>query len=529
MITIRKYLRTFSLVTIFYLAGCSDFLDINKDPNNPTDAQLNQILPAAEFAMGYNLGTVTGGLSNAASTFVHQVVNFRVDQYAITGNYVNNAWNGVFTSALNNYEIIITKAQTANPKYAGVAKICKAYTYSIMVDLFGDLPFNEASKGANNSAPHYDDAAAVYAACLALLDEAKTDLASPTGLTPGADDIMYGGNIVRWRKLANTLKLKLYNQVRKVQDVNTEIAALIAENDLIGPGEDFEMPYGTSTQPPNRNPAFLAEYAGSGRESFVSRWFYDIMKGNNAGIFTGINDPRIPYYFYNQKTNTTAEAAANYQDGRFITRIFGTTLPNNIVTNLQTLHGLYPIGGRYDDGAGGVAGGTSGPGNVGQRLIPYFNRKFIEAEFLLDEMNDVAGAKTALTAGMNAAFAKVNTVAASVPGSIQIVPSIPAAAITAYTNSILAAYDLGTNAKKLEIIMTQKWIANYGYGIDSYTDYRRTGYPIMFDTATDNDPNTISAFPFPWRFPYRDLDLSTNPNAPVQPNIYESKIFWQQF
>jgi hypothetical protein len=98
---------------------------------------------------------------------------------------------------------------------------------------------------------------------------------------------------------------------------------------------------------------------------------------------------------------------------------------------------------------------------------------------------------------------------------------------------IITEYTAASAARKLEIIMTQKWIANYGYGIDSYTDYRRTGYPIMFDPNTDDasasGSTTISAFPFPVRFPYRDLDLATNPNAPSQPDIYQTKIFWQQF
>jgi hypothetical protein len=528
---IMKYTRTLLLVGVFYLSGCSDFLDINKDPNNPTDAQLNQILPAAQFAMGYNLGGVTGGLSNAASTFVHQVVNFRVDQYGIDGTYVNNTWNGMFANAMNNFEIMIHKAEAQGDlRYAGVAKVCKAYSFSVMVDLFGDIPFSEALQGAGNEAPHYEDDAAVYAACIALLDEAKTDLAATSGLSPGTDDIFYNGDINRWRRLANTLQLKLYNNIRKVQDVTAQVAALRAGGDLMGPTDGFEMAYGTGIQPPNRNPSYLAEYAGAGRESFVSRWFFDIMVGNNANILTGVADPRVPYYFFHQKPTGAAEANANYQDGRFVTRQFGTTLPNNNVTNTQTLHGLYPIGGRYDDGLGGTGNTNSGPGNVGQRLLPYFNRKFIEAEYLLDELNDVAGARVELDLAVRAAFTRVNAIAAAVPASVQVVPQISVGATNTYVAAVLAAYDAApTQARQLEIIMTQKWIANYGYGIDAYTDYRRTGYPILFDVNTDNDPSTISAFPYALRFPYRDLDLDTNPNAPDQPNIYEAKIFWQEF
>jgi len=511
------------LVVLLILSSCSNFLDINADPNNPTDAPLRQILPGAQVQIGYNLGNVTGGLSNAASTFVHQIVSFRVDQYEITGDYVNNTWFGLYT-ALNNLEIIINKGQASGDfKYVGIAKIMKAYTFSIMVDLFGDIPYSEALKGEQNQAPRFDDDKQIYNSLFGVIDEGIADLGKPGGLLPGSDDLIYRGDIDKWRRFAKTLKLKMYNQIRLEQNVTQQLTALINEKeDLITEQDDFELPYGTSTTPPNRNPGFLAEYAGGSRESFVSRWFYDIMRGQNAQILSGISDPRIPYYFYNQKTNTAPEGAASYQDGRFITRLFGTPGAGGNVTNLQTLHGLYPIGGRYDDGTGGAATGTSGPGNVAQRLLPYFNRKFIEAEIGLTL--GVGDAREALESGIRAAFNKVNRIAAAVPANIQTVPQIPASAITAYVTSILALYDAATNEQKLEIIITQKWIANYGFGIDSYTDFRRANYPRLYvPNATDQ---TISANPFPLRFPYRNVDLKTNPNAPAQANVYTDKIFW---
>lgn len=515
------------MLSFLALGSCEDGLDINTDPNNPVDVPVSQILPGAQVAIGYNLGNLTGGLSNAASTFVHQIVSFRVDQYAITGDYVNNTWFGLYTAGLNNLEIIIRKGTEAGDyKYVGIAKIMKAYTYSIMVDLFGDIPYSEALQGNQTLAPRFDDDREIYESLFGLIDEGIADLQTVGGRVPGADDLIYGGNVDKWRRFAKTLKLKMYNQIRLERDVTAPVAALLSEGDLITEGDDFELPYGTSTQPPNRNPAFLAEYAGGGRESFVSEWFYNTMRGVNPVIpVPDTLDPRIPYYFYNQKPNATPDANAAVQIGRFVTRRFGTApgVGNANVTDVQTLHGLYPIGGRYDDGLGGPGRATSGPGNVAQRLLPYFNRKFIEAEANL--VLGTGDAKAALQEGVRAAFAKVNRIAAATPGSVQTVPLIPATEITRYTDEVLALYDAAPdNDRKLEIIITQKWIASYGFGIDSYTDYRRTGYPRLYQVnAADN---TLSANPFPLKFPYRVVDLSTNPNAPEQANVYTDRVFW---
>ncbi len=525
---IRLYV---ALLSFLILGSCKDGLDINTDPNNPIDVPVSQILPAAQVAIGYNLGTVTGGLSNAASTFVHQIVSFRVDQYNITGDYVNNVWFGLYANGLNNLEIIIRKGTAAGDfQYVGIAKIMKAYTFSIMVDLWGNIPYSEALQGNAIIAPRFDNDREIYESLFELIDEGIADLARGGGLVAGADDIIYGGDLGKWRRFAKTLKLKMYNQIRLERDVRAQVSALISEGDLLAAtGEDFELPYGTSTQPPNRNPAFLAEYAGGSRESFVSEWFYNTMRAVNPVIPVPDSlDPRIPYYFYNQKANTTTEANAAVQIGRFITRRFGTEpgIGNANVTDLQTLHGLYPIGGRYDDGLGGPGRGTSGPGNVAQRLLPYFSRKFIEAELALTTGAPVAGgARTALQDGVRAAFAKVNQIAAATPSAVQTVPQIPAAEITKYTNKVLALYDrAATNERRLEIIITQKWIASYGFGIDSYTDYRRTGYPRLYQpNAADN---TLSVNPFPLKFPYRVVDLVTNPNAPEQANVYTDRIFW---
>ncbi len=74
--------------------------------------------------------------------------------------------------------------------------------------------------------------------------------------------------------------------------------------------------------------------------------------------------------------------------------------------------------------------------------------------------------------------------------------------------------------------MTEKWIASFGFGNDAYTDYRRTGYPIMFNPNTDNNPFTILNRAYPLSLPYYTSDLAINPNADAQRNPATDRVFW---
>lgn len=518
-----------SLALLFVLAGtsgCDKFLDINTDPINPTDVQINLLLPSTQAAMAQALGHSVGGLGQPASAIMQQLVNGRVGAYTLDGNTFNNPWQGLYTSTLSNNELMIQKGTATNAwGFVGIAQIQKAYVFSQMVDVWGDIPYTEALKGATNPAPKYDKGQDIYTDLFRLIDEGianlrKTDDARP----PGSEDLIYGGAKAKWIRLGNTLKLKLYNQIRLTRDVSTDVTPLLTPTaDLITAADDYEFRYGLGTGPENRHPGFQGDYAGASRENNINPYFYNLMKNTS--------DPRLPYYFFNQLAPTaTAPTQVDYIDGRFITTRFGSNGQFNAVntTPNRTLQGLYPVGGRYDNGAGITrttgANGTDAKGNVAQRFITFFMRKYVEAELQLMVLNSPVAARTALSDALNASFAKVNAIATA-DGS----PTIPAAAITTYVTAVLARYDAATsNEAKLNVIITEKYIASYGTGVEIYNDYRRTGYPDVPNAATDNDPNTVATGPFPVRFPYRQNDLLSNPNAPAQINPATDKVFWDR-
>ena len=93
-------------------------------------------------------------------------------------------------------------------------------------------------------------------------------------------------------------------------------------------------------------------------------------------------------------------------------------------------------------------------------------------------------------------------------------------------NAVLALYDAGDDTKKLELILTQKWIAEFGYGVETYNDIRRTGFAKIFLPEEDTNPFTSQTRLYPVSLPYNTNDLQINPNAPEQRNSGMDRVFW---
>lgn len=532
----HKKLKIGALAMIVACAsGCEEFLDINTDPNNPSKVTVSQLLTSAEVNMVNSFGIGNPGLSTPASILVHQTVQRgSVDSYNVSGDdfQIQTAWQNLYSGALEDYKIIIEQGtEENNLQYVGIARILTAYTYSMMVDMWGDIPFSEALLAADQQFPHYDDDAAIYAALFPMIDQGIADIETEEGVAPAGDDVIYGGDLDKWRQFAKTLKLKMYNQMRLVDDVSAEVNALIAEGDLMEDDGDFELLYGTSVAPDDRNPAFVLEYTPGNRPSYISPYFYEIMTNQSSlnDVLAGINDPRVPYYWFNQLTDPAdAQNPTEYTDDNgFVSIWFASQGVNQgwQQDRSQTVLGLYPIGGRYDDGEGGevnLSGEFSGPGDVAQRLLPYFSSLYIQAELALTEPGVTGDARDLFEEAMYASFDKVNAIADEAGA-----PLISNTQMANYVNAVLAKFDAADATGKLELIMTEKWIASFGFAMDSYTDYRRTGFPLMFDPNTDPLPYTVTSRGYPVSLAYNSQSLTLNQNAPeTQKVVTTDRVFW---
>lgn len=548
------------LSTVFFLS-CTNYLDVNTDTDQPQVAPLNSLLTSIQVSLG-DINDFNSNSGSVLGTYTHQfTAREEQDQYGTKVNNisVNNDWDAIYLT-LSNLEVLIKQGtDTGNLIYVGIGQIQKAYIMSVAVDLWGDVPYSEASKLASGIvSPKFDDQKAIYSSIFALLEAGKINVNSNAGVKkPLADDLIYGGNKSKWVKFANTLKLKLYNQTRLTSDFDqVGFNALLAENKFFSSNvDDFQL-YRTAAISPSdeRNRLFTESYASTQFGSYISPWFYEILKGMNPNIHTGNVDPRIPYYIFNQLmpnqfppdqgNATTGNPGADYWDkstGFFSIR-FGSTGPDRdkSAENSYTYPGIFPCGGRYDDGQGGQMDVGSGTGNAPHRILTYDEMLYIQAELILaGKMTGNAGTK--LEAAVRASFAKVDQVV-SKNGSEQIIPTLvgtPEA--NAFINNIKSEYAAATSdAKKLEIIMTQKWVGTYGDPMDQYTDYRRTGYPVLANPRSStneyqlnngdafplNDSQTIQNNEYQLSLYWPQSELNTNQNAPSQkvPSTY--KIFW---
>ena len=555
--------------------SCKKFLDINTDPNNPTTIEVSKLLPTTQRTLGdaLSMDEQNGGLSEVLAVYTHQMsTRESPDKYGVTGADVSlqTAWSKLFSSTANpgttfpvygvlqNLEDIIAKSTEAgNLVYAGIAKILKAYTYSVAVDVFGDVPYSEANKlKAGILHPKFDDDASIYESLFPLINEGIADLnntTAPNNQEPGADDLMYGGDVDLWIKAANTIKLKLYTQIRKVKNVSAEVNALISGGNLISnTSESFLVPYGPNGATDDRNPGYF-DYFATQRSNHVSPWFYEILKGYNPNIFKNNPDPRLKYYIYNQVNATQPSRDGNqteYRDGPFVSIYFGSVGPDRDRTQQNTisLFGIYPVGGKYDDGSATIASANSGTGAAPYRLITYADRLYLEAE-LINTGVITGDAKAKLAAAMDESFKQVDYVITNFVNPSQNVPALfGTPAVATYTDKVLVEYDAASTAKKLEIIMTQKWLSSVGSAVDQYTDIRRTGYPVVFDPSNPAmapggrvqppingdpvNPGNQKSVPvqqsrtFALALPWYQTELESNPNAPAQKNPSTYKVFW---
>ncbi len=547
-------LNLFILSTIVSFTACtSGWLDINDDPNSPTTPELSKLLSGSEkyMASAFGQGNFIG---NNLSSYTHHLVSRETQNYGMSGTANNpyNTWNYCFLYSLIDFDAIIKYAEPdGNLIYAGIAKTLKAYTFSMMVDLWGDIPYSEYNIPGLNY-PKADSSKDIYNAVLALLAEANANLqdaSAPNLLKPAADDFFYAGNKDKWTRLNNTIQLKLLLQSRKaksdITDWQTKLSGLISANKFIASGEDFQFWYTTKVSPDERHPAFVSEY-GTGSTYWISPYFYEMMKGltynNTKNPFAGISDPRVPYYFFNQlATGKDAQNNYPYREGNFLGIFFADGGGNSAGDQAASMTkiGLYPCGGKFDDGKGGKVTTSTGTGAAPLKLLTYHSLKYMLAELAL--AGETTGdARTLLKEGMDASIAHVGTVAAK-----QSVTGITNANRDAFTAAVLAKYDAASADVKMEIVMSQKWIGNFFSAPDAYTDYRRTGYPTLFNPQNTENPgfgvnptptagspaavtiNTITSFPRSLYYPTTS-ETDLNPNMVQKTDLSAKFLFWDK-
>ena len=448
-----KYIKLFFFTSILVLAaGCKKFIDVNNDPNRPIDVQERLMLPPLLLHISYNL---TGGTS--AIYINHFMQNIALNQpvpnigtFLMVPQDADVIWNNGYATILNNLKIMIGKAETSGlSRYAGIGKVSLAFTLGNLTDMFGDLPYSEAFKGSANFTPGMDSQQAIYNEIERLLNDGITDLNKNSPISPGAADIIYQGDVSKWKKLASTLKARYAMHLTNAPGQTAAAQAdktLAALNDGFSSNADdfqYKYPGGANTENPwalHFRPISTIVLSSAAVDTLVVR-----------------NDPRLPFI-------VRRATATNLYNGRPI----GTTT----------------IGALADYSIPAAA--YAGEGAV-HAMVTYAEALFLKAEATLLK-SGAAAAEPIYQDAIRAHMTKLGVGAAEQNDYLSRRGSLTAAGVT-----------------PLERIMQEKKVANF-LNIENWVDWRRTGFPRLTPP-----PNALSAIPR--RLLYPQSERNSNPQT----------------
>lgn len=250
---------TLLIASVAMVTSCQkDFGDVNVNPNQPSDVPVNIILPSTQASLAY---TLHGDIARYNGVFTQNVTGAD-RQFAAYNIYVfneddfNNLWNNMYAGNMADLKRIIDKSADGNyNSYRGIAKIMMAYSLMTVSDLFGDVPYREAFQGNDNTTPAYDSQQDIYTQILPdLLNTGIADLGNTANdlLTPGADDLVYGGDLGKWIQLANAIAARAAIHTTKLNGQAAATAALAAINAgaLTSSADDAQFTFGISYQSP---------------------------------------------------------------------------------------------------------------------------------------------------------------------------------------------------------------------------------------------------------------------------------------
>lgn len=521
----KKISIVFLLGLIILGSSCKKWLDINQNPNNASSdaASYDLILPqalaySASIESQYNIyGSQNAGyFANAGGygslgTFV---------SYAYTGNDWPGLWSNSYDN-LEDYKSIIdqTDGNSSLLYYNGAAKIMSCLLYQNLVDAYNDIPYSEALIGGSNFTPKYDSAKIIYKSLADTLDNAISEI--DAGITSGATslgtgDVMFGNDMVKWKQLANTIKLRLLVEGNgKVDFSNNTFSSdgFLATDALVNPGYTQGLSQSGASQQNPRYNSLIWTYSGTPayKVYIPSTYVFSFYDGTKL---TDVGRGKAMFYQYpSTGTNRLGNqnSVPNCPDGTF----------------------WWPT---TDRAPGATTGAFKGP-DAGAVIITAAESYFLQAEAALKGIITAADVAALFKSGITASF---NYLYQLPSGTLAdgLNPTVDANDyIAANPNSSLVNFSLAsTDAEKLEAIITQKYIAlNMISGDQAWNDYRRTHYPtIVTSPSATNSQTFVSTLSLatrpdklPSRIAYPTSEVSyNNANMPKSISVYTSLIFW---
>lgn len=476
--------RSLYIAMLFLVTSCLD--DITSLNNNPKAYQSGSV-PGETF-----FSNATRNLADAITygmTFKILAQQFAETTYFDASSYnlvnVGNAfWVSLYRDVLLDYKeakTVITENPGLFPKITqnklAIIEIMEVYTYSLLVNTYGNIPYAGAvdtslkseALDSDDLTPAYDDAAAIYNDLFVRLDNAIAALDISEASFEGGSDLIYDGEVESWIKFANSLKLRMAVTLADVNATKAKEEAEEAAPNVFDSNEDNALLKYLPTTP-NTNPIWV-NLIQSEREDYVaSNTMMDLMQSSV------IDDPRIPLYY-------TKDNAGGYSGG-----IYGRS--NSYVTYSK-----------------------AGP-TMTAETFPGVFLDYSEIEFYLAE---------AAERGFNVGGTAADHYEAGIRASIAYWGGTDASANVFIADPDIAfATAAGTNLQK---IARQKYVAMFNRGLEAWTEYRRLDYPVF-----NVPPVTNGDFPIRYTYPNSEQtangDNYTAAASAIGGDVVTNKVFW---
>ena len=515
------------MVLLVLVASCDAISDFGDTNTNPT--QVSTVPPELEFSMvqlgaaGSQREMERGNLIYASAVVQHLTRPFWVGNfYGRNDDHATSFWISAYSgqgvlwrAQIKNVENLLARLRQMKEEGRRVdnkiaaARIMRVLIFHRVTDMYGDTPYFEAARGflEGEFTPAFDPQSEIYADMLKELDEAVRQF-DPVQPTFADADFLYGGDILGWKKFANSLRLRLALRLVKVDPQRARdeaVAAINADGGVMTSNADLaRVPHQSG---PSTGPAGVNTNANSEAFSnpvFVTQTMVEWMRAHG--------DPRLRMY------------AAVITDEEVITdpdRQLG--LPSGWTANVIDTHPSWP---------GNLVQGYS---RINPMLAdlddPLIFQTYAEVEFMLAEAA-VRGwipddAEAHYNAGVRAAMQYLTLYDAE--GAVVTDEEV---------DTYLAANPFvtgGTVSEKLEQINTQYWAAVFLNGIEAWANWRRSGFPLLEPAPVDDPnphPNNETNGEIPRRLLYPEEEAILNA-ANFQevldrqgPNTFMQRIWW---
>lgn len=468
------------------MVSCDNWLDINYDPNSPTDLTADLVFPAAELNVAAPLGNqlhIIGSMLAQHYSFQIGTQNYQdYSRFIVTATNTNPSYSNLYIRALSNLEYVRETAAN-NAGIVLAATVLRAITFQTLVDAYGETPYTEATAGGANPTPAYDDGKTVYEGVLQELNDA---LAAVTGSETMCDNMLFDGDtsVANWVRLANAVKLRLLMRMSYVRDVKAEVGALLDEDHFPTTNVGWDNCWANASG--QTSPLYQECVLGAASNDLIMNIAYC----NSMAT----DDPRMPYNFSPNNGNN------------YVGRVSGHVYLNS--EGIEAIQCCKPK----------IAY------NKPVWIITLAEIEFFKAEYAF-RYGSKSDAKAHYEAALDAAFADVEADNAA----------------DFYGVGGAYAWD---DAHGLELIGVQKWLSLGNVnGFEAWCEARRLGYPAFGSanaTAILADPSAYVAGTLYTpefrnseltdrmllqRFKYADASTSRNQNAPSQKSAGEP-VFW---